>query len=77
MKKLLVPIAVAGLFMLGLSGCGLSPQQLYPEPRITGQLERVANGQTVSVAVDDHRTTSVIGHRGGLYAESNTLTVEG
>lgn len=77
MKKLLLPIAVVGLFMLGLSGCGLSPQQLYPEPRITGQLERVANGQTVSVAVDDQRTTSVIGHRGGLYAESNTLTVEG
>ena len=76
MKMILKPVFALALLIFVLSGCGLSPQQLYPEPRISGTLERVASGQSVFVTLDDQRSSSVIGHRGGLYAETNTLTVE-
>lgn len=74
-KKILVLPALMLLALL--SACGLSPQQLYPEPRLSGQLESVASGQTVAVRVEDHRSDNVIGYRGGVYAETNALTLEG
>lgn len=77
MKKRLLSLLGLGSLLMALTACGLSPQQLYPEPRISGQLERVASGQTVSVTVDDQRASTVIGYRGGLYADTNALTVEG
>lgn len=60
---------------MGLVGCGLSPQNLTPEPRLTGQLVAVGQGQPVVVRVSDARTTPVIGTRGGLYAQSSAITV--
>ncbi len=60
-----------------LAGCGLSPQQAQPEPRLSGQLRAVAQGQRVSVSIGDARTSQVLGYRGGLYEESNALTVQG
>ncbi len=60
-----------------LSGCGLSPQQARPEPRLSGQLKAVAQGQRVSVQIGDARPGQVLGYRGGLYDESNALTVQG
>lgn len=69
---------LAALLMAGvLTGCGLSPQQLQPEPRLSGQLEQVANGQTVVVSIEDQRESNVLGYRGGMYAETNALTLEG
>lgn len=66
-----------GLAMLaGLAGCGLSPQQAKPEPRLSGQLSQVAQGQRVSVTISDVRSSPVLGHRGGLYEDSNVLSVE-
>ncbi len=58
-----------------LSGCGLSPQYLKPEPRFSGQVAAIGQGQPVTVQVSDARTSQVIGARGGLYSQSSIITV--
>jgi uncharacterized lipoprotein len=63
------------LVSVSLVGCGLSPQYLTPEPRFSGQLAAVGQGQPVVVRVSDARSTPVIGTRGGLYAQSSAITV--
>lgn len=60
-----------------LAGCGLSPQHLKPEPRFTGQVSKVGQGQQVSVQVTDARRSPVIGTRGGIYADSSAISVDG
>lgn len=60
-----------------LAGCGLSPQHLKPEPRFTGQVAAVGQGQQVTVHVSDARASAVIGTRGGLYASSSAISVSG
>lgn len=70
--------ALAAVAMLAvLAGCGLSPQLAKPEPRLSGQLAAVAQGQAVSVQVSDGRSSPVLGRRGGLYEDTNVLSVEG
>lgn len=70
--------ALAAVAMLAvLAGCGLSPQLAKPEPRLSGQLAAVAQGQAVSVQVSDGRSNPVLGRRGGLYEDTNALSVEG
>ncbi|HKM36351.1 MAG TPA: YajG family lipoprotein [Thiopseudomonas sp.] len=60
-----------------LTGCGLSPQHLQPEPRFTGQVAKVGQGQPVTVLVRDARSSPIIGTRGGLYANSSVISVSG
>ena len=60
-----------------LAGCGLSPQYLKPEPRFSGQVVAVGQGQPVTVRVSDERSSPVIGTRGGLYADSSAINVSG
>ena len=67
--------SLAIITSVSLVGCGLSPQYLTPEPRFTGQLTAVGQGQPVVVRVSDARSTQVIGTRGGLYAQSSAITV--
>ncbi|MFT0213227.1 YajG family lipoprotein [Pseudomonas sp. F1_0610] len=64
------------LAFIGLSGCGLSPQTLAPQPQITEQFSRVANGQQVYVSVMDNRPSPVLGSRGGSYADTSTVSVK-
>lgn len=67
--------SLAVIASVSLVGCGLSPQYLTPEPRFTGQLRAVGQGQPVVVRVSDARSTQIIGTRGGLYAQSSAITV--
>lgn len=77
-KRITAGLMAGVLFVLaGLSGCGLSPQQARPEPRLSSVLAPVAQGQAVSVRVTDARTSNVLGNRGGLYENSNPVTAEG
>ncbi|PAV47781.1 hypothetical protein CK486_12045 [Pseudomonas sp. HAR-UPW-AIA-41] len=62
---------------LSLTGCALSPQQLEPQPLLNGPLVAVGQGQPVSVKVVDGRPSPVLGSRGGLYAETSNITVNG
>ena len=45
----------AAVSALALAGCAHSPQQLDPTPKITGTINRVGQGQPVSVRVVDGR----------------------
>ncbi|OEC55368.1 MULTISPECIES: YajG family lipoprotein [Pseudomonas] len=62
---------------LTLVGCALSPQQLSPQPKLTGPLTPVGQGQPVVVRVADGRPSPVLGTRGGLYADTSNVTVQG
>jgi len=58
-----------------LAGCALSPQQLDPDPKINAQINPVGHGQPVVVRVVDGRPSPSLGTRGGLYAETSTISV--
>ncbi|WP_339486368.1 YajG family lipoprotein [Pseudomonas sp. EL_65y_Pfl2_R95] len=60
---------------LTLAGCALSPQQLNPDPKLTGPLTAVGHGQPVVVRVVDGRPSPVLGTRGGLYPETSSISV--
>jgi uncharacterized lipoprotein len=62
---------------LALAGCGLSPQQLNPNPVFTGAIVAVGQGQPVQVRVVDGRSSPVLGTRGGMYPETSTISVSG
>ncbi|HHX33997.1 MAG TPA: hypothetical protein GX719_01815 [Gammaproteobacteria bacterium] len=70
-------VGVAALLIGALAGCGLSPQNLKPDPRFTGQVAAIGQGQPVTVHVSDERSSEVIGTRGGLYADSSAIKVSG
>jgi uncharacterized lipoprotein len=61
---------------LTLVGCALSPQQLSPQPKLTGSLTPVGQGQPVVVRVADGRPSPVLGTRGGIYAETSAISVQ-
>lgn len=69
---------VFGLFTLcalTLTGCALSPQQLDPNPKLTGTINPVGQGQPVVVRVVDGRSSPALGTRGGLYPETSSIIV--
>lgn len=71
-QKLLIGLAVLG----GLTGCALSPQELTPNPAITASLPNTGRGQTVKLIVEDHRSSPVIGTRGGVYSDTSTVSIQ-
>ncbi|WP_028240665.1 YajG family lipoprotein [Stutzerimonas azotifigens] len=63
------------LLGLALVGCAHSPQQLDPNPKLTGTINAVGQGQPVVVRVVDGRSSPVLGTRGGLYPETSAVSV--
>lgn len=59
------------IFMLG--GCALSPQTIDIAPRLDTPASRPGN-KSVSVVVNDTRTSRVIGTRGGIYRDTANIT---
>jgi len=55
--------------------CALSPQQITIKPEITVPVSSYGNGQEISVRVEDQRSSTVIGMRGGVYGDSNTIEI--
>lgn len=74
MKK---QVILAAMLSFALVGCGLSPQQITPAPRIQADFARVAQGQAVQVRVVDGRSTDVVGSRGGAYPNTSLIRVDG
>ncbi|WP_339511180.1 YajG family lipoprotein [Pseudomonas sp. RL_15y_Pfl2_60] len=68
-------IGLLAVASLTLAGCALSPQQLNPDPKLTGPLTAVGRGQPVVVRVVDGRPSPVLGTRGGLYPETSSISV--
>ncbi|MDE3735650.1 MULTISPECIES: YajG family lipoprotein [Pseudomonas] len=61
---------------LTLVGCALSPQQLSPQPKLTGPLTPMGQGQPVVVRVADGRPSPVLGTRGGIYSDTSAISVQ-
>lgn len=67
--------ALVILFMLsGLGACALSPQVVKLDPDITAPSATVGNGTAVALDVVDTRGNPVIGHRGGVYSKTATIS---
>lgn len=71
-RHLLMGLVVVG----GLAGCALSPQELNPNPVITASLPKTGHGQTINLVVEDHRSSPVIGMRGGIYSNTSTVSIQ-
>lgn len=63
-------------FVLWMSGCVHSPQQLEPSPELQAdKVQPVGQGQAVVVTVLDQRSSEVLGTRGGVYPETSEVRV--
>lgn len=67
-------LAVCALALI-LVGCAHSPQQLSVQPKVQVALNPVAGNQPVAVTVQDARSSTVLGTRGGIYPNSSSLTL--
>jgi len=70
-------ILTVTLLGLAVTSCARSPQVVTLSPALTGPPGKIAVPRTVELSVRDDRSSKVIGSRGGLYAETSTITTEG
>ena len=76
--KVLTRMAMAAMTTLAMAGCAqLSPQQVKFTPDIPAQTVPAGHGTTLWVEVQDKRKSNEIGRRGGVYADSSTITPAG
>lgn len=69
-------ILTVALLSLAAAACARSPQIVVLSPPLSGPPGKIAMPRTVELSVRDDRSSKVIGSRGGLYAETSTITTE-
>jgi len=74
MFRFLSSSLVFSVLLLQMS-CALSPQQITIKPVITVPIATYGNGQEITVRVDDQRSSTIIGARGGVYGDSSTIEI--
>lgn len=62
------------IMLLGLGACALSPQLVTLDPEISAPSATAGNGTAVALDVVDTRSSPVIGHRGGVYSKTATIS---
>lgn len=62
---------------LAAAACARSPQIVVLSPQLSAPPGKIAVPRTVELSVRDDRASKVIGSRGGLYAETSTISTEG
>lgn len=60
--------------LLGLGGCALSPQTVDLEPQAKVNAQAQLNRQTIQLQALDARPSTVVGSRGGVYADTSLIT---
>jgi uncharacterized lipoprotein len=61
--------------LLGLAGCALSPQVVELNPVVTAaDTVPAASGAALALQVVDTRGSGIIGHRGGVYSSTATIS---
>jgi len=69
------------VFTLGLSlsvlmtGCAVSPQSIVINPQTTISGPSYGQGRAIAINIDDRRSSSVLGSRGGVYESSSLITI--
>lgn len=77
MNRLMRSTLVLALVAL-IAGCAqLSPQTIAFEPVVSPDALPAGNGRGFWVEVEDRRASTVIGQRGGTYANSSQITASG
>jgi uncharacterized lipoprotein len=73
MKPLLFTLGL-GLSLL-MGGCAVSPQSivLHPQATLTGPI--YGQGRELTIKIEDRRSSSVLGTRGGIYENSSVITI--
>jgi uncharacterized lipoprotein len=69
MRSILIP-----LYLMLLSGCALSPQVIEISPELVYENTSATHSKPISIQVNDIRTTTQLGSRGGVYSETAILT---
>jgi len=69
---------LTAVILLGLTAasCARSPQVVFLSPQLAGPPDRIAEQRSIELRLRDERSSNVIGSRGGLYAETSTITTE-
>jgi len=69
---------LVAVILLGLTAasCARSPQVVFLSPQLAGPPDRIAEQRSIELRLRDERSSNVIGSRGGLYAETSTITTE-
>lgn len=70
-----VTVSVTAVLVVILSGCALSPQLVSIKPDLRVPVASYGNQRDVNVRVEDHRSNSVIGTRGGIYGQTSTIEI--
>lgn len=55
--------------------CALSPQQITIKPDIDIAVAQYGRGEAINISVEDRRSSSVIGTRGGVYGDTSTIEI--
>ncbi len=71
MKKTVVMVTA---LILALTGCAQSPQQVRLNPKVTVD-SYISNQPTVYLTITDKRASKSLGTRGGVYRNSNDITL--
>ncbi|NIM26834.1 MAG: hypothetical protein GTO67_05530 [Gammaproteobacteria bacterium] len=74
--------SLAGALAIGLLcftavSCARSPQVVIISPQLADSPRRIAEQRTVELVVRDDRGSNVIGSRGGVDAQTSTISTEG
>ncbi len=70
-------LVVVMLLGLTATSCARSPQIVVLSPQLAGPPGRIAEQRSIELRMRDERSSNVIGSRGGLYAETSTISTEG
>jgi uncharacterized lipoprotein len=74
MSRLLSFGVLFAAVMLQMS-CALSPQQVTIKPDITVPVAPYGRGEGINISVEDRRSSTVIGTRGGVYGDTSTIEI--
>jgi uncharacterized lipoprotein len=69
-------LLAVSLLGLAAASCARSPQVVFLSPQLAGPPDRISQQRSVELSVRDDRSTKVIGSRGGVYAETSTISTE-
>jgi uncharacterized lipoprotein len=75
-SRLLRALALVVTTGFVIAGCALSPQTVPIEPTLAVDEVDVGHGRRMALEAVDSRTDRTLGTRGGIYADSSTISTE-
>lgn len=70
-------LVIVSVCTLLISACAISPQSIPLNPSVTVKAQNIGMGRSMNLKVVDTRPDPVLGSRGGIYAKTAVLTIEG